>query len=242
MFQGVEILKELQQTCGKTSVTYTYQNCKIKQSSLKKGLKYYNMAIIKFLGNSIISRLEKCACSSDEEIRKSLTPDTEVGLHLWRDLAGLLAPSSEIDKLILNIEDGNVSEIEEINKIFECLHKDYYTIEWTWAWDKIKEYFNLSLETITREDVISIVKSWKEAVVELDQMIYEDTKKEFSLPTHTSFGVDGNSAERKQDFEQVRGIFEENPFVKAVIEHIKVKSELGDMMIEKLSKNNSLDK
>ena len=235
MFQGVEILEKLQQTCGKTSMTYSYQNCKIKRTSLIKGLKYYNMAITKFLGNSIISRLENCPCNTDEEMRKCLTPDTEVGLYLWRDLSGLLAPSTEIDKLIADIENGNITEIEDINKIFQQLHQNYYTIEWTWAWDKIKEYFNLSLETITKQDVISIVEKWKDAVVELDQMIYEDTKKEFSLPTHTSFGVDGNSAERKQDFEQVRGVFEENPFVKAVVEHIKVKSALGDKMIQKLS-------
>lgn len=235
MFQGVEILEKLQQTCGKTSMTYSYQNCKIKRSSLLKGLKYYNMAITKFLGNSIISRLENCPCSTDEEMRKCLTPDTEIGLHLWRDLAGLLAPSTAIDKLITDIENGSITDIEEINKIFEQLHKNYYTIEWTWAWDKIKEYFNLSLETITKQDVIGIVEKWRDAVVELDQMIYEDTKKEFSLPTHTSFGVDGNSAERKQDFEQVRGVFEENPFVEAVVEHIKVKSALGDKMIKKLS-------
>lgn len=235
MFQGIEILEKLQQTCGKTSMTYSYQNCKIKKSSLQKGLKYYNMAITKFLGNSIISRLENCSCNTDEELRECLKPDTEVGLDLWRDLAGLLAPSTEIDKLITSIENGDIKEISDINKVFERLHKNYYTIEWTWAWDKIKEYFNLSLDTITKQDVILIIKKWKDVVVELDQMIYEDTKKEFSLPTHTSFGVDGNSVERKQDFEQVRGIFEQNPFVQAVIKHIKVKSELGNKMIEKLS-------
>ena len=235
MFQGIEILEKLQQTCGKTSMTYSYQNCKIKKSSLQKGLKYYNMAITKFLGNSIISRLENCSCNTDEELRECLKPDTEVGLDLWRDLAGLLAPSTEIDKLITSIESGDIKEISDINKVFERLHKNYYTIEWTWAWDKIREYFNLSLDTITKQDVIFIIKKWKDVVVELDQMIYEDTKKEFSLPTHTSFGVDGNSVERKQDFEQVRGIFEQNPFVQAVIEHIKVKSELGNKMIEKLS-------
>lgn len=236
MFQGIEVLTNLQQTCGRTSESYTYKSCKIKASSLKNGLKFYNMAINKFLGNSIISRLTDCPCDNDNQIREYLKPNIEAGLGQWRDLAGLLAPSSEIDKLIDGIESGNIQTIEEANTIFHNLHKDYYSMEWTWAWDKIKEYYNVSLETITANDIIDIVNKWKSAVIELDNLIYEDARKEFSLPTHTSFGIDGNKVDRKLDFEQVRGVFEQNPFVKAVLVHIDTKTELGNSMINKLKK------
>ncbi|QIK53956.1 DUF4954 family protein [Dysgonomonas sp. HDW5A] len=237
MFQGIEVLNELLSTCGEASVHYTYRGCRIKGSSLRSGLKYYDIAITKFLGNSIISRLSNCPCSNDEEIREYLKPDSDAGLDKWRDLAGLLAPSTEIDKLIDDIESDRLTCIKDINAVFERLHKDYYSLEWTWAWDKIQEYFNLSLETITAKDIISIVERWKEAVVKLDWMIYEDARKEFSLPTHTSFGMDGDKKDQKIDFEQVRGIFEKNSFVEAVLEHIKVKSKLGEDMIERLSKS-----
>ncbi|NDV67580.1 DUF4954 family protein [Dysgonomonas sp. 25] len=236
MFQAINVLNDLQNKCGETSASYFYQNCRIKNTSLKKGLKYYNIAIIKFLGNSIISRLESCPCSDNEEIRARLKPDTPIGSNRWRDLAGLIAPSSEIDKLIEDIEKDRIATTEEVNAVFEQLHRDYYSLEWTWAWDMIQQYFNLSLETITAKDIIYIIDQWKEAVVELDKLIYEDAKKEFSLSARTSFGVDGNSDIRKEDFEQVRGIFEENPFVKAVIEHIEVKTDLGDKMIKRLFK------
>lgn len=236
MFQGIEVLNNLQQTCGETSNCYTYKSCNIKASSLRKGLKYYHMGITKFLGNSIISRLKDCPCNSDEEIREYLKPNHQAGLGQWRDLAGLLIPSSEIDSLIDAIETDKVQHIEDFNTLFEQFHKDYYSMEWTWAWNKIQEYFGLTPDNITSEDIIRIIEDWKKAVIELDQLIYEDAKKEFSLPTHTSFGVDGNRIERKIDFEQVRGRFEKNPFVEAVLEHIKVKSELGDSMIKRLKK------
>lgn len=236
MFQGLDVLRELLKTCGEASVSYTYKGCRIKGSSLRSGLKYYDIGITKFLGNSIISRLANCPCTSDEEIREYLKPNFEAGLYQWRDLAGLLAPSTEIDKLIDDIESDRLTCVEEINAVFEKLHKDYYSLEWTWAWDKLKEYFNLSLETITSVDIINIVERWKDAVIGLDRMIYEDARKEFSLPTHTSFGMDGNKKDQKIDFEQVRGVFEENAFVEAVLEHIKVKSKLGDDMIKRLSK------
>lgn len=234
MFQAIEVLENLRKNCGETSESYTYQSCRIKSGSLRNGLKYYHMAIKKFLGNSIISRLTSCPCASDQEIRLYLKPDTDSGLNLWRDLAGLLAPSSEIDRLINDIESDQINDIEGMNKVFIDLHKNYYSLEWTWAWDKIKEYFGLTLETIGAKDIISIVEQWKDAVIELDNLIFEDARKEFSLSTYTSFGLDGNRKDQKSDFEQVRGIFEQNDFVEAVIEHIKVKSKLGNDMIDKL--------
>ncbi len=237
MFKGVEVLDNLKQTCGETTKVYNYQGCTIKSSSLQKGLQLYHTAIKKFLGNSIISRLEKCEFSNIEEIRAQLRPETEVGLHDWRDLSGLLVPQTEIDQLIEKVETGVMDTTVEIHAYFKNLHDRYYDIEWTWAWDKIKEYYNLSLDTITVKDIINIVELWKEAVVGLDWKIYEDAKKEFSLSSRISFGLDGNRYIQKVDFEQVRGVFEENAFVQTVLKHIKVKSELGDELISRLNKS-----
>lgn len=235
MFKAVDILKGLQKTCGEASGLYTYQNCQIKGVSLRRGLKLYDMAINKFLGNSIISRLSNCSCNSNDEIRACLKPGTEIGLKEWSDIGGVLVPRSEIDKMIEDIETGRIVKIEEISDIFKSLHKNYYTLEWTWAWDKIQEYYGLSLETITAKDIIDIINRWRSAVVELDEMIYEDAKKEFSLSSRTGFGVDGDRHQQKIDFEQVRGIFEENAFVQVVLKHIETKTKLGESMILKLS-------
>ncbi len=234
MFTAIEVLKNLQQTCGETSDTYTYQSCKIKNSSLKKGLAIYDMAIQKFLGNSIISRLENADFSTDEEMRKVLVPDTPFGTGNWRDIAGLLAPRSEIDKLINDIESGKIHKLKEINQILEDLHHNYYSLEWTWAWEKIQSYYNLSPEKITATDVVKIVDQWKEAVIGMDHFLYEDARKEFSLSSQTGFGADGNSKEQQLDFEQVRGAFEKNSFVQAVLEHIEKKTKLAEKMISRL--------
>ena len=71
--------------------------------------------------------------------------------------------------------------------------------------------------------------------MDLDNLIYEDARKEFSLSMMTSFGADGDEFQRELDFEQVRGArFESDPFVKSVREHIKVKTELADEVLSKL--------
>ena len=74
-----------------------------------------------------------------------------------------------------------------------------------------------------------------EAMRSLNQeLTFEDAKKEFSMTAQTGFGADGNQKQKKIDFEQVRGAFENNPFVETVQEHIKAKTALGDELIERL--------
>lgn len=236
MFKGREILSELKRVSGETSEIYSYQSAKIKNSSLTSGIRYYETAIHKFLGNSIIKRLENIEFTSNEEIRQRLKPDTPIGKGEWVDISGLIAPKSEIDRLLDNIESGAVNRLKEINAEFAQMHQNYYNYEWTWAYEKIEEFYGIKPDEITAEDIIQIVEHWKEAVVGLDRMVYEDARKEFSLSSMTGFGADGSRREKKEDFEQVRGDFESNPFVTAVIEHIRVKSDLGDELIGRMKK------
>ena len=135
-----------------------------------------------------------------------------------------------------DIECGVLDSVEKIDTQLTEMHNNYYTYEWTWAYGKMLEFFGLDADKITKEDIIAIVEKWKEAVIGLDRMVYEDAKKEFSLSAMTGFGADGSREEQKLDFDQVRGFFESNPFVEAVLEHIKIKGELGDELIARMSR------
>lgn len=238
MFKGREILAELRHASGELSEIYSYHNAKIKNSALNKGIKFYETAIHKFLGNSIIKRLEGIDFRNDEEIRARLRPDTAIGSGEWVDISGLIAPKSEIDGLLDGIENGTINRLKYINAEFERMHKNYYTYEWTWAYERIEEFYGVHPEEMTAADVINIVEKWKAAVVGLDHMVYEDAKKEFSLAAMTGFGADGSRREKKLDFEQVRGDFESNSFVTAVLKHIEAKSALGDELVERMRRVN----
>lgn len=236
MLNGIDILETLQKISGETSGEYAYQSARIKNSSLKKGIRFYSMAIHKFLGNSIIKRLENRTFASDEEIRERLCPDLKEGCGEWIDLAGLIAPQKKISGLITRIESGKITSIEEITAFFRELHNNYYRLEWTWAWEVIQKQYQVSLTGITAADIIHIVRCWKEAVVSLDRMLYEDAQKEFSMSARTGFGADGNPKEKEIDFEQVRGTFENNPFVETVKKHMDDKTALGDELISRMQK------
>ena len=55
-----------------------------------------------------------------------------------------------------------------------------------------------------------------------------------NLAAMTGFGADGNKEDKEHDFSEVRGDFESNSFVTAVLEHIKVKEALGNELIARL--------
>lgn len=234
MFKGRETLYRLRAASGELSDIYSFHSAKIRNSSLVKGIGFYETAIHKFLGNSVIKRLEETRFRSNEEIRARLRPDTPTGKGEWVDVSGLIAPKSEIDRLIDDIENGTLDRLADINLRFEEIHRHYYTYEWTWAYDKLEEFYGFRPEEATAADIIRIVERWKEAVIGLDRMVYEDARKEFSLSSMTGFGADGSRTEKEQDFEQVRGDFESNPFVTAVLKHIADKTALGDELIGRM--------
>ena len=216
---------------GEGTEVYSYQNCKIRNSSLRKGIELYNIGIKKFLGNSLISRLSHTEWHNLEELRRALRPDSEIGLGEWIDCSGLLAPKSEIARLLDEIQDGTLTSLSDAQQRLTNMHANYYSYEWTWALDKLEQVWGKKVDQVELPDIIRTIETWKEAVVTLDKLVYEDAKKEFSLNARTGFGVDGNDEQNSLDFENVRGKFESNSFVLAVLEHIRKKSDLGDSML-----------
>lgn len=233
MYRAVALLKGIQQMAGANNEVYSYQNCRIKNSSLVRGVELYEMAITKFLGNSLISRIGKEPIKTIQDLRDKLLPTYTIGSGEWLDVSGLIAPQSEIDGLVKDIVAGSLS-LKDIEQQFAVMHKNYYDYEWTWAYDKLLKYWNKSIDKVTIDDLVMVIEAWKMAVVALDKMLYNDAKKEFDLNSKTGFGVDGDESVRMRDFESVRGSFEENPFVKECLQHIERKTKLGNDTIELL--------
>ena len=235
MLNGVSILHELQKVSGENSDTYSYQSGKIKRSSLINGLKYYGMAIDKFLGNSLITMIMNSEFPDMDGLRDALVPVAEYGDGSWVDISGMIAPKKAVSDLLDDIQNDVLTDIDEINRRFAEIHANYYVYEWKWAYKVIEDYYGVNLKTISAEKLRELIGRWKSSVVGLDNLVYEDARKEFSLSAMTSFGADADETLRKEDFMQVRGsFFESNPFVMSVKEHIRAKSELGDKALDKL--------
>ena len=214
MLNGVAILEKLKQDFGDMAETYDYQGGRFKRSSLEKGLQYYGYAIDKFLGNSLITRIMNSDFFSVRQLRRALTPDKEYGDGKWTDLAGMIAPEKAVEDVLAAIENGRITDVKMLGRLFADLHSNYYNYEWKWACYMIQEYYGLSLESVTVEKLSELIIRWRSSVIALDNLIYEDARKEFTLA-----GLSG---------------FDDDLFVKSVREHIASKTALADKALKKI--------
>lgn len=236
MVRGYNKLHHLRETLGSIGQTYVYHDMHIRSSSLEKGLNYYRLGIIKFIGNSIITRLKDSSYLTDNDVRNRLFPDDDLGVGDWVDLAGMIAPAKSINNILKAIKEGVISNLSSLNEQLKEIHQNYYSLEWSWSYQLMLEWYQIKHEDITKEFVRKVVKEWMKAVVELDQMLYEDAKKEFQMNAKVGFGIDvEDDSEKEMDFEEVRGDFDNNPFVLEVLDHIKRKQQLGESMLQQLS-------
>ena len=234
MIKGRRKLMDIRESSNPKSKAYTYERMKIEKHALDRGIQLYEMAIWKFLGNSLITRLNGNEYKTATDIQEALQPDMKFGKGYWVDLAGMICPFEALDQLLQSIENGAVQSLEEVNSSLVTMHKNYYNFEWTWAVDVLESFYGKSISEFEASDVITIVKKWKESVLGIDRFLYEDARKEFSMSKMTGFGVDGQEGARELDFAEVRGEFEDNATVKEIKEHMEKKERLGSRVIEQM--------
>ncbi len=108
-------------------------------------------------------------------------------------------------------------------------------MEWTWVVENFADWWGKEVSELTVADVEQIAERWWKSVTKLDRMLYDDARKEFSSVARIGFGVDTSSDQsRRNDFEQVRGDFERNPFVRMVLDHIDSKTALYHDLLDRL--------
>nr|WP_321453703.1 DUF4954 family protein [uncultured Carboxylicivirga sp.] len=234
MLKGKEILKQLKKSSGPTSDYYMYNSVKITHTSLERGIQLYNTGIIKFLGNALIKKLEDITFVNSEELRTSLATQSSFGTGEWIDMAGLLVPNERVMTLLDDLENDKIADLTKLNNSYKSLHISYFDYAWNWCSKVFKSEFDLDWKTIEIDQLIAFIDDWKKSVIDLDNMVYADARKEFTLNTQTGFGIDGSEETRTLDFEYVRGEFESHPSVQDIRNHIREKSRLAEELKERL--------
>ncbi len=234
MINGRDLLCKLKAAAGPTSDYFIYQSVKIPNHALERGIGLYQLGIDKFIGNCLIKRLENKRFADVQEMRAALRPTTTIGLGKWIDLAGMLAPEEVVLQLLDDIEAGVVQSLDALDARFGSVHEDYPEYEWTWAAKVLQQQLGRTLDEMTADDVVELTNRWEKAVVRLDDLLYEDARKEFSGIVQTGFGVDGDEVARQGDFAAVRGTFEADGFVGQIREHIKSKTTLAGELLSRI--------
>ena len=168
--EGKKILENLRQAGGNNVSSYNFQEYIINASSLKKGIKYYDIALRIYMG-AVLKRAVK-----EQWLGK---PSSDIGLGQWNDLSGLLLPASEEQRLLDDIKNGTIESIREVIARFNDINDHYREYQWTWTYQLILDYYGLdelndaAIQRI-REDYVKARRAW---IAE----IRKDAEKEFAM-------------------------------------------------------------
>ena len=170
ILQGIKVLEDLRRASGDNVTTYNFHEYVINASSLKKGLKYYDIALRIYMG-AVLKRAQK------EGFLGKPTSDT--GKGTWTDLSGLLLPESEELRLVEDIKSGALENIQQVLDRFEAINSSYSDYRWAWSYQLIKDYYHLedldeaACERI-KDDYVKARRAW---IAE----IRKDAEKEFAM-------------------------------------------------------------
>ncbi len=118
VLEGRDILSRLLQTSSADTDVFEYHGCKMKRSALLKGIQYYDLATKLFLYH--------CFQTNNVE-------ETDSNGSRWVDMMGMLAPKSEIDRVVTDISHGDIASISELKVILSQIHRDYKKNEQAYA-------------------------------------------------------------------------------------------------------------
>lgn len=171
---------------------YNYHDYHIKNSSLHKGIKYYDIALRLYMG-ALLKR------------HKLERPLSDVGTGKWSDLSGLLLPVSEEERVVDMIKNGQFDSVMSIREEFMKIHENYNENRWSWSYRLIKEYYGIEGDITPdyaeriESDYIAARRTW---IAE----IRKDAEKEFELGDVTPETLQDflQSLDKEVEFEKLK--------------------------------------
>ena len=168
--QGKRILEQLRSASGENVSAYNYHEYVINASSLRKGIKYYDIALRIYMG-AVLKRAVKGGWLGK--------PDSNIGLGNWNDLSGLLLPESEEQRIIDDIKNGTLETIQEVNDRFREINEHFREYQWTWSYRMILDYYGL--DELTDEAIDRIHQDYVKARRAWIAEIRKDAEKEYAM-------------------------------------------------------------
>ncbi len=231
LINGCKLLEDFQK---QTDDVICYQNLKIKKSSIAKGISYYRLGIIKFLGDCLIKRLSSQNIKNGTDLKAILNPSSETGSGEWVDLAGFLTPKLAIEKLFDEFKSGKIQTLADLDQAIISIHEKYADFEWNWVIATLARELEKRHDFLTPTDLIQFIENWQKINAEFKELLLSDAQKEYSENMQIGFGMDGDAADRQLDFHQVRGDIAENNFLRMLSVEFEKQQRQGEVVILKL--------
>ncbi|MBI2429537.1 MAG: DUF4954 family protein [Ignavibacteriales bacterium] len=228
MRRGRDELLSLSETTPKEKAFVQYGGLQINRLLLRKGAKYYSMAIARYLNDKACARIADALSKTPDwnSAVSSLTPKNELKQsNNWTDICGLLTPIERLNGLEEKVVSNSLSSYESVLQELESMYNNYRTDEWQYVYDTFKKEYTIDLACITKEQALNAIGEWQKAATSLHSMILEDSKKEFAAFAKIGYGIDRSDEETERDFTTVRGSSETNSVVRKLV------TELNDIQL-----------
>jgi len=219
MRRGRDELLALAESTSKEKPFVTYGGTQINRLLLRKGAKYYAMAVVRYLNDLVCTRLAAALEAHGDwaAAAASLASDELLGRPgEWTDIAGLLAPRERVAALEQKIASNGCDSWEAMDAEFTAMHDAYRHDEWRYVCDAFAKDYGFAPASITPERALGAIGEWKKAALSLHAMVLEDAQREFGAFARIGYGIDGTDDMRNNDFTAVRGTSESN----AVVQHL----------------------
>jgi len=234
--KGQEVLSSLLENAQHNERKCHFNGVSIPVDAIEKGINYYQLGLVKYVGNQLVRRLGVSDCSSIDSIQKTLQTKSDTGSENWVDMAGLVIPSSSIQELIQLVENNKISDLFEITQMLRNYHHSYSETSWQWCATQLEKFIDKPIYEFTVDDLLYLLGSWISATEELNIYFTEDAKKEFSPRNKISFGLDGDRSVVDADFSSVRGTADSNDVVNKISKHTIKKRVIYQDLTDKLQK------
>uniref|UniRef100_UPI003217B9B6 DUF4954 family protein n=1 Tax=uncultured Draconibacterium sp. TaxID=1573823 RepID=UPI003217B9B6 len=236
IINGSELLSSLHETTPKSKDFAKHKGVHINRLMLRTSKRYYDLAINVFLTNQIVEKLINKSYHSLNEVIELLKPRSKSGGEKWIDLLGMIVERNAIEKLIQSVCNEEINTIEELQNGFITIHEEYADKSYSWSIVKLKELQNVDISRISKQELISLVSDWKTNSIKFKNMILKDAEKEFDQLSRIGFGIDGDEKENTDDFEAIRGTYNNNSFIIGLKKEIDEIDSTFNAVMERLEK------
>ena len=216
MIRGNAVLKDLQEKTDKSIDEVSVGGAMVKRLILRTGQKYYKTGIHMYLLEKVVEKIA-AAVEHGAPVKDAFAVDKNaVYSESWADVAGLLLPVDRIKTLEDAIEAGQIATVEDFSTAIEQIDRAYACDEWAWVKVAYEKVFGLNLDNASTENLLGICQDYLKIKSKFLKLVVADAGKEFDELSHCGFGQDSSGDDIQKDFAQVRGLYEENQFVKDI--------------------------
>ncbi len=235
MFQGINLLERI-----RDDETYAERlHFEVSHWRITEGIRLYRLGIRYFFGSALVARIlaaREAGLAGDDMLSAGEAEGVDVSV--WVDMAGMIAPRSEVDKLCRAVVAGEYKSLEALNEAVAGIHAGYPSYRWLYVRQRLAQAFPQARQGLGAEQLADIVRQWAKDADELCELRSADALKDFSQAMCVGFGIDHPEL-AQADFDNARGKVEENPHILAIKSHFAEDARHAELALQWLGAEQS---